>query len=147
MSSSLPIFSQMNSLLMFVILLLWLPWHLFMFNSFCTSLLPLFPHVLLQPKALFQTPSPYISFLPFHRLSVHNQHLPYLLFLFLSHFLTHLCSFPGLVFIVQLLEVLAFVFPIARALLYTYTYTSIYVHTERYNVYKYVCHDIFYIYI
>lgn len=88
MTSSLPIFSSMNSLLMFVVLILWLPWHFFLFSTFCAFLLPLFPHVLLQTKALFQALSPYKSFLPFHRLSAHNQppFLPYSLFLFLSHF-------------------------------------------------------------
>lgn len=77
MSFSLPIFHQ------------WIPFCYLLFSfsgfpgtslcsaPFCTSLLPLFPHVLLQPKHLFQTLLPYISFLPFQRLSAHSQRLPF----------------------------------------------------------------------
>lgn len=129
MSSSLPIFQSVNSLLMFVIFLLW---HFIMFSSFCTFLLPLFPHVLLQPKALSK---PFFLTYPsclFLGSLTYNQCFNFPLTPFKSFtllFLTHLWVFCGLYFLVQKSEVLALVFCITSVLLLNaYVYLFICTH-------------------
>lgn len=152
MSFSLPVFSSVNSLLLCALFLLWLPWHFFLLSS-----LLYFPSASVSPcpataKTPFPNPSP-LYILPALSKAFCTQPMsPFHPQLRFCHsltllFLIHLCSFSGLVFIVQLLEVLALVSPVVRVPpLHVSTYIVIPVHADRYSVCKYSCRAVYEIY-